>query len=253
MLPCDTFPTLFRKLHEKPDTIGIMAIENTIAGPLLRNHELLRESELSIIGEHKMRISHSIATLPGETLSDVTAVLSHPMALMQCDVFLEQYPTLKPVEWFDTAGAARDIAEQQLSGRAAICPTLAAELYGLEVQADSIETNKRNFTRFLILAGPKRAGMLHESAADIRKGSIVFSLDHKRGTLSKILAILSFYDMNLTKIQSTPILGREWEYRFYVDLTFDDLTRYHQALTAIRPLLNDLKSLGEYAECTQTI
>lgn len=253
ILPCDTFPSLFRTLHESPDTVGIVAIENTIAGPLLQNHELLRESDLTIIGEHKMRVSHSIATLPGESLNDATAVLSHPMALMQCDVFLEKHPTLKPVEWFDTAGAARDIAARRMSGRAAICPSLAAELYGLEIQVDGIETNKRNFTRFLILATAQRAELLHESAANISKGSIVFSLDHTRGALSKILAILSFYDMNLTKIQSMPIIGREWEYRFYVDLTFDDLARYHQALTAIRPLLNDFKSLGEYAECAQTV
>lgn len=250
---CDSFPAMFRRLHEDHKLVGIMAIENTIAGALLQNHELLRNSDLKIIGEHKKRISHSIATLPGETLEEAEAVMSHPMALMQCDAFLENYPGMRPVEWFDTAGAARDIARDNLSHRAAICPQLAANLYGLEVRAEEIETNKRNFTRFLILAHEERVPELLLPRQRINKASIVFSLPHSQGALSKILTILSFYDMNLTKIQSMPILGREWEYRFYVDLTFDSRERYHQAVTAIRPLLGEFKSLGEYEECTQEI
>ncbi|MCM1290596.1 MAG: prephenate dehydratase [Prevotella sp.] len=250
---CETFSSLFRMLESDRSLVGIMAIENTIAGALLQNHELLRESDLRIVGEHKMRISHSIATLAEESLEDVKEVLSHPMALMQCDVFLESYPSIRPVEWFDTAGAARDVSLGGMRGRAAICPPLAARLYGLEVQKEGIETNKRNFTRFLILSHPEQVAGLRSKGRPINKGSIVFSLDHTKGALSKILAILSFYDMNLTKIQSMPILGREWEYRFYIDLTFDNLTRYHQALTAITPLLNDFKSLGEYAECVREV
>lgn len=154
------------------------------------------------------------------------------------------------MEWFDTAGAARDIAVQQLHNRAAICSSLAAKLYGLNILQDAIETNKRNFTRFLILAHNDLAETYRLPDDKINKASIVFSLPHTQGALSKILTILSFYDMNLTKIQSMPIIGKEWEYRFYIDLTFTNLTRYHQALNAIKPLLKDFKSLGEYAECT---
>lgn len=252
-LDCDSFPAMFRRLSHDHDLVGIMAIENTIAGALLQNHELLRNSDLKIIGEHKKRISHSIATLPGESLEEAEAVMSHPMALMQCDVFLEKFPSMRSIEWFDTAGAARDIARDSLHARAAICPKLAAELYGLEIQAEEIETNKRNFTRFLVLAHEERIPQLLLPRQRINKASIVFSLPHSQGALSKILTILSFYDMNLTKIQSMPILGREWEYRFYVDLTFDSQERYHQAITAIRPLLGEFKSLGEYEECTQEI
>ncbi|MDE6272150.1 MAG: prephenate dehydratase [Muribaculaceae bacterium] len=252
-LPCETFPAMFHALEADRQLVGIMAIENTIAGALLQNHELLRQSDLKIIGEHKKRISHSIAALPEETLESVQAVMSHPMALMQCDLFLGEHPHIKSVEWFDTAGAARDIAEGQLPHRAAICPALAAELYGLNILEKEIETNKRNFTRFLVLAHEERIPTLLLPKERINKASVVFSLPHSQGALSKILTILSFYDMNLTKIQSMPILGREWEYRFYVDLTFDSQERYHQAITAIRPLLGEFKSLGEYAECQQEI
>lgn len=248
---CESFPAMFEALDADRDLVGIMAIENTIAGALLPNHELLRRSELEIVGEHKKRISHSIATLPGRGIDDVECVMSHPMALMQCDRFLGRYPSVRSVEWFDTAGAARDIAERRLEGRAAICPALAAELYGLEILESGIETNKRNFTRFLVLAHKERLQELGIHEGSINKASVVFSLPHSQGALSKILTILSFYDLNLTKIQSMPIIGREWEYRFYVDLTFDSLERYHQAITAVRPLLNDFRSLGEYAECEQ--
>ena len=252
-IACESFPAMFATLGADESLCGIMAIENTIAGALLQNHELLRKSDLRIVGEHKMRISHSIAALPGETLESVKAVLSHPMALMQCDVFLSAHPHIKMVEWFDTAGAARDIAAKQTPASAAICPPLAAELYGLNVLQREIETNKRSFTRFLILAHENDAQSMLPTEDKINKASIVFTLPHTQGALSKILTILSFYDLNLTKIQSMPILGREWEYRFYVDLTFDDLTRYHQGLDAIKPLITDYKSLGEYAECTQNV
>lgn len=252
-IDCDTFPDMFKRLNADHSLFGIMAIENTIAGALLHNHELLRNSDMKIIGEQKLRISHSLAALPNQDISSIKVVMSHPMALLQCDEFLSYYPAMKMVEWFDTAGAARDIAAGNLTGRAAICSTLAAKLYNLEILHDSIETNKRNFTRFLILAHEDSSENCLIENDKINKASIVFSLPHTQGALSKILTILSFYDMNLTKIQSMPIIGREWEYRFYVDLTFEDLNRYHQALEAIKPLLKDFKPLGEYAECTTII
>ena len=148
----------------------------------------------------------------------------------------------------DTAGSARWIAEKQLEGHAAICGKLAAEIYHMEVLAEGIETNKRNFTRFLVLADPLVASELAPRDADVNKASIVFTLPHTQGALSKILTIFAFYDLNLSKIQSLPIIGREWEYRFYVDLTFDSAVRYHQALDAVRPLMNDFRVLGEYTE-----
>ena len=244
----DTFPDLFDALRADASLLGIVAIENTIAGSLLANHELLRTSGHRIVGEWKMRISHVLCALPGTTLDDVAEVNSHPMALMQCEQWLRRHPKMKMVEHFDTAGSARDIARDHLEGHAAVCGRYAAELYGLEVLADGIETNKRNFTRFLVLADPSAVAEAGVAPLDADKASLMFTLPHEQGALSKVLAILSFYGMNLTKIQSTPIIGREWEYRFYVDLSFSNVVRYHQAIEAVRPLLNDFKILGEYRE-----
>ncbi len=252
-IECDSFPVLMEKLSLDASLLGIMAIENTIAGALLQNHELLRMGHSLIIGEYKMRISHSLAALPGQTIEQLTEVNSHPMALRQCEQFLAQYPAMKRIEKFDTAGAAREIATQNLVGHAAVCGEYAAKLYGLNVLASGIETNKRNFTRFLILADPLIAADLKPSEKQIDKSSVVFTLPHTNGALSKVLTILSFYDMNLSKIQSMPIIGREWEYRFYADLTFDSYVRYRQAIEAVRPLTNELRVLGEYVECKNPV
>lgn len=251
-IPCASFPAMFETLSTDASLLGIVAIENTIAGSLLQNHELLRQSSLRIIGELKMRISHVLCALPGQTIEALYEVNSHPMALMQCEQYLRRHPNLKIVEKFDTAGSAMEIAEESLTGHAAVCGEYAAERYNLEILARGIETNKRNFTRFLILADPLVAAECGPGEKEIDKASIVFTLPHTNGALSKILAILSFYDINLSKIQSTPIVGREWEYRFYVDLTFDSLVRYRQALEAVRPLCRDMSVLGEYAEAKIT-
>lgn len=245
-LPCDSFPELFDALTADASLLGAVAIENTIAGALLANHELLRQSPMSIIGEYKMRISHVLCALPGESIDSITEVNSHAMALMQCEQFLRRHPNMKMVEKFDTAGAAAEIAEHRLSGHAAVCGEYAANLYGLNILQSGIETNKRNFTRFLILADPLLAAELRPREELLDKASIVFTLPHTQGALSKVLTILTFYDINLSKIQSMPILGREWEYRFYLDLTYASYARYQQAIDAVRPLINDLKILGEY-------
>ena len=243
---------MFDTLSMDASLLGIVAIENTIAGSLLQNHELLRQSNLRIIGELKLRISHVLCALPGQTIDELSEVNSHPMALMQCEQFLRRHPNLKIVEHLDTAGSAKEIAEGNLTGHAAVCGEYGANLYGLNILERGIETNKRNFTRFLIVADPLVASEIGPAERDINKASIVFTLPHTHGALSKVLTILSFYDINLSKIQSTPIVGREWEYRFYVDVTFDSLVRYHQAIEAVRPLIKDLKILGEYAEADIT-
>ncbi len=248
-IPCDSFPEMFDVLDNDASLIGILAIENTIAGSLLQNHELLRRSNLQIVGEYKMRISHVLAALPGQTIDELSEVNSHSMALMQCEQFLRHHPNLKMVEKFDTAGSAKEIAEEQLDGHAAVCGEYAANLYGLNILERGIETNKRNFTRFLIIADPLVAGELRPREEQLNKSSIVFTLPHTHGALSKVLTIFSFYDINLSKIQSLPIIGREWEYRFYVDLTFDSYVRYRQSIDAVRPLINDFRILGEYIDC----
>ena len=178
-IPCDTFPDMFAALASDASLLGILAIENTIAGSILPNHELLRKSNLEIIGEHKMRISHVLAALPGETFDTLYEVNSHPMALMQCEQYLRTHPGMKMIEKFDTAGSAREIAEQSLRGHAAVCGEYAAGLYGLDILAKGIETNKRNFTRFLILADPLVAREMKPRDEELDKASVVFTLPPK--------------------------------------------------------------------------
>lgn len=247
IVPCLTFRELFSKLHNDPEMIGIVAIENTIAGSLLQNHNLLRESGCSIIGEHKLRISHTLAALPGQSLTDIREVHSHPIALMQCEDFLETMQDVRVVESDDTALSAEEISLNNIRGRAAICSAFAAHKYGLDILAEEIETSKRNFTRFLIVMQPQQAVEMMRDVVT-NKASLVFTLPHEEGSLAKVLSILSFYRVNLTKIQSLPIVGSEWEYQFYISLTHDNYERYRQALDAVRPLLKDFQLLGEYRE-----
>jgi prephenate dehydratase len=249
---CITFKDVIRNINDDPAVVGMMAIENTIAGSLLQNHELIRQSGCVIVGEYKLRISHTLAALPGTQLADVKEIDSHPIALMQCGDFLDTLPQAKLVESDDTALSAKLISEKQLVGHAAVCGKQAAKIYGLETLAEGIETNKRNYTRFLALADHWKAEEMLENVTK-NKTSLVFALPHTAGSLSKVLTILSFYDMNLTKIQSLPIIGREWEYLFYINLTYADYMRYKQALDAIIPLTKDLKILGEYAEGKQSV
>ncbi|MDR0811723.1 MAG: prephenate dehydratase [Paludibacter sp.] len=247
IIPCNTFRDIFQTIEREPDTVGIMAIENTIAGSLLQNYELLKTHKFQIGGEYKLRISHCLAALPAQDIHDVREIQSHPIALMQCENFLATLPNVRIVEHEDTALAARDIAAKQLKNTAAICSARAAEIYGLQILARAIETNKRNFTRFLVFGNEWIVDEIQRDKT-INKTSIVFTLPHAEGSLSKVLSVFSFYDINLTKIQSLPIIGREWEYQFYVDFKFADYERYCQSLAAIRPLISELKTLGEYPE-----
>ncbi len=242
---CSTFEEVFTHMKQDPTIIGIMAIENTIAGSLLHNYELLRESGMTIVGEEKTHISHCLCCLPGQKKEDLKEVHSHPVALAQCHKYLSKHPNLKMVEDVDTAGSAKWIAENNMQGVAALCHADAAALYGLEVLENHIEDNPHNFTRFLIMTDLRKADFLR-AINEADKSSMVFSLPHEEGSLSQVLSILSFYKINLTKIQSLPIIGKEWEYLFYVDVTYDDLTRYRQSIDAITPLTKDLIILGEY-------
>lgn len=252
LICCDTFEQVFEEMKKDSNVIALVAIENTIAGSLLHNYDLLRESGAQIIGEHKLRISHSLMCLPDEGWDDITEVNSHPVALMQCRDFLKKHPEMKIVETDDTAGSAKNIKEKGLKGHAAICSKAAAAIYGMKVLEEGIETNKHNFTRFLVLADPWQAEEL-SIPSESNKASIVFSLPHSEGSLSQVLSIFSFYKINLTKIQSLPIIGREWEYMFYIDIMYDDYTRYRQSIDAVRPLTKQMKILGEYKEGTSTV
>jgi prephenate dehydratase len=242
IVECDTFEDLYGAMGAGLADGAVMAIENTLSGGLIHNFELLRKYDRKVKGEVYLRIRQNLMALPGQSLRDIREVRTHYMAINQTRAFFEkECPWIHLVESEDTAKSAGDVAEKKLRGVGAVASELAARLYGLEILAPGIETYKQNYTRFLVFDDG-----LEVMEDDIDKASICFTLPHKPGSLAHILTILSFYDMNLTRIQSLPIPGREWQYFFYADIKFAGYQRYQQALTAVRPLLEDLDILGEY-------
>ncbi len=243
IVPRNTFKDLFAALKEGKVDYGITAIENSLAGSILPIYSLLLHSKMTVIGEIYLRIRQNLVALPGQTISDIKEVFSHPMALLQCQTFFDDYPEIKLIDSVDTALSAKRIADEKLMGVGAIASDLAAKKYKLEILAEEIETHKNNYTRFLILED-KNGGVFHDKS--VNKASISFALAHKIGSLSKILSILSYYEINLSKIQSMPIIGRDWEYQFYIDVEFSNYTVYRQALKAVEPFTSDVYIIGEY-------
>lgn len=241
ILPRDTFRDMLTSLKAQKADYGIMAIENSLAGSILPNYNLLMETPMRIVGEIFLRIKQNLVAHHGVRIEDLKEVYSHPMAILQCKQFFTDYPAIRLIESMDTALSAREIAEGGLKDVGAIASRIAAEKYGLDMLAEGIETNKMNYTRFLIL---------HENGngqhGKVNKASIFFALAHKIGSLSKILSILSYYEINLAKIQSMPIIGKDWEYQFYVDLEISDYEMYLKALEAIKPFTSGLGVMGEY-------
>jgi prephenate dehydratase len=251
VVPCVTFEDVFFAVNSNQADCGLMAIENTVAGSLLHNYTLLRDSKLKVTGEILLRVRQNLMALPGQSIAELTEVHSHPIAIAQTREFFKPYPHIKLIETDDTALSAKMILDENRIGSGAIASQRAADLFGLEILAKGIETNKRNFTRFLVIE-PDDYLMNATDRNAYNKASLCFSLPHATGSLAKVLSVLAFYDVNLSKIQSLPILGKEWQYFFYVDVTFDDFLRYSQSLDAIRPLTINLEILGEY-ESAQTI
>lgn len=247
-VPCDTFQQVFDAVTSGVSQFGIVAVENTIAGALLPNYVLLMDGGLDVLGETCLRIEQNLMALPGQTIEDIREVYSHPIAIQQSAVFFTKYPRMKLIESIDTALSAKDIRDNNLSNTAAIASSLAAQMYGLDIIAKGVETNKRNFTRFLIIGN--KAELIDKGiwkAIQPDKSTLCFSLPHEEGSLASVLSVLSFYKTSLTKIQSVPIIGHEFEYFFHIDLLYSDYTRYRQALRAIEPLTSNLRVFGEYA------
>lgn len=241
--PNNTFKDLLKSLKQRKVDYGIMAIENSLAGSIIPNYALIKDSKMRIVGEIYLRIRQNLVALKGQKIEDIREVYSHPMAILQCQPFFDNYPHITLIESIDTALSAKMIRDGNLYGKGAISSDLAAAKYGLEILAPGIETNKMNYTRFLIL---REANGHHEDVSKFNKASIHFALANKIGSLSKILSILSYYDINLSKIQSLPIMGKDWEYQFYVDLVFDDYDWYKKSLEAITPFTSELGIMGEY-------
>lgn len=245
IVPANTFDELVAKVEAQEETdLGIMAIENTLAGSIMSNYGLLEQSNLCVAGEVYLRIKQNLMVLPGVGIEDLKEVHSHYMAIAQCRSFFRDYPQIRLVECEDTALSAKRIRDGNLTNRGAIASTLAAELYGMEIIGQSIETNKKNHTRFWVL--DKREKPVYHPSAE--KVSLCFTVDHTVGSLYKVLAVLAAYNVNLSKIQSTPIIGKPWEYFFFLDFLSTGQFSIEQAIEAIRPLSHNLKVLGIYAK-----
>lgn len=245
IVPAITFRELIDKVEQQEEAdFGIMAIENTIAGSILFNYRLINESKLRIIDEVYLRIQQNLMALPGEKIENLQEVHSHPVAIEQCREYFRKYPQIRLIETEDTALSAKNILKNNLKGVGAIASELAAEMYDLEILAHSIETNKENYTRFLLLQPIDRSKLPPESD----KVSLCFAVDHTIGSLHKVLAVLAAYHANLTKIESAPIIGKPWEYLFFLDFVMDSDLTYQQAIEAIRPITHDLKILGIYKQ-----
>lgn len=224
---------------------AVMAIENSLAGSILPNYALIDEFDLKIQGEVHLPIHHHLMVLEGQALSDIKEVWSHPMAILQCRKFFRQHPHIKLVEETDTAEVAQQIQNKQLKGIAAIASKKAAEIYNLSIIENKIQTRKENYTRFFILK--KKNGEI-EKPKIINKASIKFITKHETGNLSDVLAVFSGFNMNLSKIQSLPIIDKPWNYAFFADIVFDDEQLFKEAISQIETKVSYLKILGKYQQ-----
>jgi len=244
---CLSFDETVQNLLDKKVDAVIMALENSIAGSIIPNYALIDNHNLHIVGEQYLDIQHHLMALPNQSIADITEVYSHPMALLQCKEFFKKHPHIKLIEDKDTAEVAQRIQKNNLKNVGAIASALAADIFELEVLAESIQTIKLNETRFVIV---KREN--HEFPEnEINKASIKFELEHKRGSLAAILNVMSDCKMSLTKIQSLPKIETPWTYAFFVDITFDAYADYKKAKSILEIMAQDFKILGEFKNAKQ--
>jgi prephenate dehydratase len=243
VIPCATFREVVRVASNGVESEGgVMAIENSIAGSILSNYNLLQQSKLRVVGEIYLQIGQNLLVNPGVTLEDIREVHSHPMALLQCIDYLERQPGWKLVETEDTALSAKHLAQHRRRHAAAIASRRAAVLFGLDILAPDIQTMRNNYTRFLILQREENA--IVEAHPD--KASVNFHTDHTRGSLARVLTKIADGGINLSKLQSFPIPGSEWEYSFHADMEFEDLGQFDRVIEAMRPVTAELKIYGIY-------
>ncbi|MFB9845468.1 prephenate dehydratase [Mucilaginibacter ginsenosidivorans] len=240
-IECSSFKQTFEALQNKEADYVVMAIENSIAGSILPNYSLMMSYNFPVVGEVYLPIQLHLLALPGVKFEDVKYVTSHPIAIRQCIDFFDEYPHLKVVESSDTAACAKRIREEELTDTVAIANTLAAKLYGLDIMERRIESNKKNFTRFLILTH-------HENVEkkDIDKASLCFQVSNQVGALAKVLQIFAEQNINMSKIQSMPVLGKRNEYNFYVDVEWDNTKQYDTAIRQVLKYTHNFNILGEY-------
>jgi prephenate dehydratase len=241
LIECDTFRLLCGKVDSGEADYGIMAIENTIAGSLLQNYGYLDEFRLRITGEVYLRIKMNLMALKGVKIKNLQHVISHPIALRQCAEYLSTLPkTVMITETEDTAESAKKIYENQLADTAAVAGVVAAQMYNLEILKEGIETIKKNYTRFIILSKN------HHSVSDSNKASLSFQVRHQPGSLAEALSIFARNDVNVSKIQSVPILGQPYRYSFHVDVEWDNSANYDASISEIIRHVSGLSIYGEY-------
>jgi len=242
VITCDTFRQVVQLGADAKQSDGaVMAIENSIAGSILPNYNLLQKSKLQVVGEVYLSISQNLLTYPGVKLEDIKEVHSHPMAILQCLDYLEKY-NWKLVESEDTALSAKVVHQNKSKHTAAIASKLAAQMFDLNIIKPDIHTLKNNITRFLIV-GPANTKTSVENA---NKASIYFQTDHSRGILAKVLAKIALGDVNLSKLQSMPIPGSTFKYGFYADLEFDNIKQIEKVLEALKAITNNIRIFGMY-------
>jgi prephenate dehydratase len=239
---CMSFDALVDSLLDASANVGVMALENTIAGSIIPNYALIDSNNLHIIGEEYLNIHHHLMCLKGQKIENIKEVWSHPMALLQCKEFFKKYPHIKLVEDVDTADVAKRISNENLVGIGAIAPKIASEIFDLEIIEDEIQTIRENATRFVIV----QIDAPNNKNEEINKASLKFQLNHKRGSLAAILNVLSDCKMSLTKIQSLPVIETPWKYSFFVDVTFENYKEYEKAKVILEIMAEEFKVLGTY-------
>ena len=242
VIECMTFDRVVDSLITKACDAAIMALENSIVGSIIPNYALIDKHGLHVVGEHYLDIQHNLMALPNQSITDIKEVYSHPMALLQCKEFFKLHPHIKLVEDKDTAEVAQRIQDKILTGIGAIASVAAAEIFELDILAHSIQTIRHNETRFVIV---KRTNS-EVPENEINKASMKFEANHKRGSLATILNVMSDCKLNLTKIQSLPIVETPWKYAFFVDVTFENYLDFKKAKSIIDIMGEEFKVLGEY-------
>ena len=236
-----TFEEVAKSVGAEESHFAIMAIENSIAGAILPNYDIIDRHNLYIRDEYYLPISHNLMALPGQKLSEIVQVRSHPMALLQCKTFFSQYPHIQLMDDTDTAHVAKVISEEAKKGIGAIASAKAAQYYGLEILASDIQTVKNNFTRLIILQKEKP----HPSEIP-NKASLKITLHNQKGALAKLLTLMSEHDLDLTKIQSLPVINKPWEYAFFIDTLIENYDLYQEAIAHIQQSIGEVKIFGEY-------
>ena len=241
LVECLSFSEMPKLLMDKKVEVLIMAIENSIAGAILPNYALIDDNKLAISGEYYLSICHNLMGLNGQTIEDITEVYSHPMALLQCHSFFKNYPHIKLIEDKDTASVAKRIHDKQLKGVGAIASNLAANFYELNIIAPKIQTITDNATRFFILTSTE-----NRTNVTSNKASIKFITSDDSGSLATVLTILAKHNLNLSKIQSMPVIDTPWKYAFFADFIFDSYADYYNAICEVKNKVETLTVLGEY-------